>query len=119
MRPAATRPKSSRLSSPAVASLGPGDIAAKREDRDVSALQHFRAPDGLAPGPGYSHAVTGRGRWVATSGQVALDGEGKLVGPGEGRGQTPPGFAHLHPVPAPASPRPTTFPSASRAQIRT
>src|SRR2546429_6271537 len=66
MRPAATRPKSSRLSSPAVASLGPGDIAAKREDRDVSALQHFRAPNGLAPGPGYSHAVTGRGRWVAT-----------------------------------------------------
>ena len=30
----------------------------------MSALQHFRAPDGLAPGPGYSHAVTGRGRWV-------------------------------------------------------
>ena len=32
----------------------------------MSALQHFRAPEGLAPGPGFSHAVTGRGRWVAT-----------------------------------------------------
>src|SRR6266576_481378 len=95
MRPAASRPKSSRLSSPAVASLGPGDIAAKREDRDVSALQHFRAPDGLAPGPGYSHAVTGRGRWVATSGQVALDGGGKLVGPGDPEGQTRQVFANL------------------------
>ena len=53
----------------------------------MSALQHFRAPDGLAPGPGYSHAVTGRGRWVATSGQVALDDEGKLVGPGDPEAQ--------------------------------
>ena len=34
------------------------------EDCLVSALQHFRAPEGPAPGPGYSHAVTGRGRWV-------------------------------------------------------
>jgi enamine deaminase RidA (YjgF/YER057c/UK114 family) len=57
----------------------------------VSALQHFRAPGGLAPGPGYSHAVTGRGRWVAISGQVALDGEGKLVGPGDPRGTDPAG----------------------------
>ena len=47
----------------------------------MSALQHFRAPEGLAPA-GYSHAVTGRGRWVATAGQVALDADGKLVGPG-------------------------------------
>jgi enamine deaminase RidA (YjgF/YER057c/UK114 family) len=48
----------------------------------VSALQHFRAPDGLAPGPGYSHAATGRGRWVATAGQVALDDAGQLAMPG-------------------------------------
>ena len=61
----------------------------------MSALQHFRAPDGLAPGPGYSHAVTGRGRWVATSGQVALDGEGKLVGPGDPEAQTRQVFANL------------------------
>lgn len=61
----------------------------------MSALQHFRAPDGLAPGPGYSHAVTGRGRWVATSGQVAIDGEGKLVGPGDPEAQTRQVFANL------------------------
>ena len=61
----------------------------------MSALQHFRAPAGLAPGPGYSHAVTGRGRWVATSGQVALDGEGKLVGPGDPGAQTRQVFANL------------------------
>ena len=61
----------------------------------MSALQHFRAPDGLAPGPGYSHAVTGRGRWVATSGQVALDENGKLVGPGDPEAQTRQVFANL------------------------
>ena len=61
----------------------------------MSALQHFRAPDGLAPGPGYSHAVTGRGRWVATSGQVALDGAGKLVGPGDPEAQTRQVFVNL------------------------
>src|SRR5204862_610404 len=85
-----------RPESPAAASLGPGDIDAENgEDRDVSALQHFRAPSGLAPGPGYSHAVTGRGRWVATSGQVALDDEGKLVGPGDPEAQTRQVFANL------------------------
>jgi enamine deaminase RidA (YjgF/YER057c/UK114 family) len=61
----------------------------------VSALQHFRAPDGLAPGPGYSHAVTGRGRWVATAGQVALDEAGQLVGAGDLEAQARQVFANL------------------------
>jgi enamine deaminase RidA (YjgF/YER057c/UK114 family) len=61
----------------------------------MSALQHFRAPAGLAPGPGYSHAVTGRGRWVAIAGQIALDGEGKVVGPGDPEAQTRQVFANL------------------------
>ena len=61
----------------------------------MSALQHFRAPGGLAPGPGYSHAVTGRGRWVATAGQVALDGAGRLVGPGDLEAQARQVFANL------------------------
>lgn len=61
----------------------------------MSALQHFRAPDGLAPGPGYSHAVTGRGRWVATAGQVSLDAAGQLVGPGDIEAQTRQVFANL------------------------
>jgi enamine deaminase RidA (YjgF/YER057c/UK114 family) len=61
----------------------------------VSALQHYRAPDGLAPGPGYSHAVTGRGRWVATAGQVALDESGKLVGAGDLQAQARQVFVNL------------------------
>jgi enamine deaminase RidA (YjgF/YER057c/UK114 family) len=61
----------------------------------MSALQHFRAPEGLAPGPGYSHAVTGRGRWVATAGQVALDETGKLVGPDDPQAQTRQVFVNL------------------------
>ena len=61
----------------------------------MSALQHFRAPDGLAPGPGYSHAVTGRGRWVATAGQVALDDAGQLVGPNDPQAQARQVFANL------------------------
>ena len=61
----------------------------------MSALQHFRAPAGLAPGPGYSHAVTGRGRWVATAGQVALDEAGKLVGAGDLEAQARQVFANL------------------------
>jgi enamine deaminase RidA (YjgF/YER057c/UK114 family) len=61
----------------------------------VSALQHFRAPEGLAPGPGYSHAVTGRGRWVATAGQVALDDAGQLVGPDDPQAQARQAFANL------------------------
>jgi enamine deaminase RidA (YjgF/YER057c/UK114 family) len=61
----------------------------------VSALQHFRAPEGLAPGPGFSHAVTGRGRWVATAGQVALDDADNLVGAGDFEAQARQVFANL------------------------
>ena len=61
----------------------------------MSALQHFRAPQGLAPGPGYSHVVTGRGRWVATAGQVALDEEGHVVGTGDVEAQARQVFANL------------------------
>ena len=61
----------------------------------MSALQHFRAPHGLAAGPGYSHAVTGRGRLVAISGQVALDENGQLVGVGDLEAQAQQVFANL------------------------
>jgi enamine deaminase RidA (YjgF/YER057c/UK114 family) len=61
----------------------------------MTALQHFRAPEGLAPGPGYSHAVTGRGRWIATAGQVALDDAGQLVGPDDPQAQARQVFANL------------------------
>src|SRR6266568_1214091 len=44
---------------PPAASLGVRGKTGYGKDQRVSALQHFRAPEGLAPGPGYSHAVTG------------------------------------------------------------
>jgi enamine deaminase RidA (YjgF/YER057c/UK114 family) len=39
--------------------------------------------------------VTGRGRWVATAGQVALDDAGKLVGAGDFEAQARQVFANL------------------------
>lgn len=47
------------------------------------ALRHVMAPDGVPAGRGYSHVVTGRGRLVVVSGQVAQDEHGELVGPGD------------------------------------
>lgn len=42
--------------------------------------QHHIQPEGLPPVNGYSHAVAFSGRMVAISGQVPLDGQGKLAG---------------------------------------
>jgi enamine deaminase RidA (YjgF/YER057c/UK114 family) len=60
----------------------------------LSQLSHLN-PDGVAPGNGYSHVVTGPGRWVAISGQVAFDAEGKLVGEGDAGAQARQVFANL------------------------
>jgi enamine deaminase RidA (YjgF/YER057c/UK114 family) len=45
--------------------------------------QHHIRPDGLPPVNGYSHAVVLSGRMIAVSGQVPLDGQGRLVGQGD------------------------------------
>jgi reactive intermediate/imine deaminase len=42
--------------------------------------QHYLRPDGMPPVNGYSHAVAFSGRVVVVSGQVPLDGQGRLVG---------------------------------------
>jgi enamine deaminase RidA (YjgF/YER057c/UK114 family) len=42
--------------------------------------EHYLRPDGLPPVNGYSHAVAFSGRMVVVSGQVPLDGDGRLVG---------------------------------------
>jgi enamine deaminase RidA (YjgF/YER057c/UK114 family) len=48
----------------------------------------FASPDGLAVAPGYSHVVTiPSGRLVWTSGQIAMDGDGNVVGAGDWEGQ--------------------------------
>jgi enamine deaminase RidA (YjgF/YER057c/UK114 family) len=47
-------------------------------------IEHYRAPVGMAQGTGYSHAVVAQGgRVVAIAGQVAMDENGDLVGPGD------------------------------------
>jgi enamine deaminase RidA (YjgF/YER057c/UK114 family) len=57
-------------------------------------LSHLN-PDGVAPGNGYSHVVSGPGRWVAIAGQVSLDAGGKFVGVGDPAAQARQVFANL------------------------
>jgi enamine deaminase RidA (YjgF/YER057c/UK114 family) len=45
---------------------------------------------GVAAGPGFAHAVSVAGRLAFVSGQVALDADGALVGPGD--------LANLHAI---------------------
>lgn len=58
-------------------------------------LTHIPAPDGVAPGTGYTHVVTGTGRLVAVSGQVALDERGEVVGEGDPAAQARQVFENL------------------------
>ncbi|WP_407701034.1 RidA family protein [Wenjunlia vitaminophila] len=48
---------------------------------------HVSAPEGVLPGTGYTHVVTGTGRLVVLSGQVALDERGNTVGAGDPEAQ--------------------------------
>jgi enamine deaminase RidA (YjgF/YER057c/UK114 family) len=59
------------------------------------ALRHIAAPEGMAAGRGYSHVVTGGGRLVVVSGQVAQDEHGELVGPGDAGAQARQVFENL------------------------
>ncbi|MEV7678420.1 RidA family protein [Streptomyces sp. NPDC088341] len=61
----------------------------------MSELTHLRAPDGVAPGHSYSHAVWGTGRFVAVSGQCAFDADGKVVGEGDPAAQARQVFENL------------------------
>ncbi|MEU6348367.1 RidA family protein [Streptomyces sp. NPDC047072] len=61
----------------------------------MTELTRIPAPDGVAPAAQYSHVVLGSGRFVAISGQVALDGDGKLVGEGDPAAQARQVFENL------------------------
>ena len=61
----------------------------------MSQLSHVAAPQGVAPGNGYSHVVWGTGRFVAVSGQIALDETGALVGEGDPAAQARQVFENL------------------------
>jgi reactive intermediate/imine deaminase len=51
-------------------------------------VQHLHRPEGTPPTNGYSHAVLVTGALVLVSGQVPLNAEGQLVGPGDALEQT-------------------------------
>jgi enamine deaminase RidA (YjgF/YER057c/UK114 family) len=58
-------------------------------------IEHHLAPEGMAPGRGYSHAVAASGRLVAIAGQVAMDQDGNLVGAGDPKAQAQQVFENL------------------------
>jgi len=53
------------------------------------------APDGVAPAAQYSHVVAATGRFVAVSGQLALDEDGRIVGEGDAAAQARQVFENL------------------------
>jgi len=57
--------------------------------------EHHLRPEGSSPATGYSHAVSAAGRLVVVSGQVPLDAQGDLVGPGDAEAQTRQVFANI------------------------
>jgi enamine deaminase RidA (YjgF/YER057c/UK114 family) len=61
----------------------------------MTVLRHVAAPEGVAAGRGYSQVVTGRGRLVVVSGQVAQNDRGELVGPGDPAAQARQVFENL------------------------
>lgn len=61
----------------------------------MSELTRIAAPDGVAPAAQYSHVVLGTGRFVAVSGQLALDEDGTLVGAGDAAAQARQVFENL------------------------
>ncbi|MGI5403849.1 RidA family protein [Streptomyces sp. CA-135486] len=58
-------------------------------------LTRVPAPEGVAPSANYSHVVWGTGRFVAISGQCALDADGKVVGEGDPAAQARQVFENL------------------------
>ncbi len=71
--------------------------AAVDQDAGVKETQltYIAAPDGVAPGTGFTHVVIGSGRLVALSGQVAVDADGKVVGAGDPAAQARQVFDNL------------------------
>jgi enamine deaminase RidA (YjgF/YER057c/UK114 family) len=62
----------------------------------VPILDRLTSVPDVAPGPGFAHAVTTTGKLAFVSGQVALDADGKLVGPGDLAAQTGQALRNLH-----------------------
>ncbi|MEU0225581.1 RidA family protein [Streptomyces sp. NPDC006284] len=61
----------------------------------MSRLTRIAAPEGVAPAAQYTHVVLGTGRFVAVSGQLALDEAGEVVGAGDPAAQARQVFENL------------------------
>ncbi|MFJ8805859.1 RidA family protein [Streptomyces sp. NPDC102490] len=61
----------------------------------MSELTRISAPEGVAPAAQYTHVVLGTGRFVAVSGQLALDEDGGVVGAGDPAAQARQVFENL------------------------
>ncbi|GAA4971582.1 RidA family protein [Streptomyces hyderabadensis] len=61
----------------------------------MSELTRIPAPEGVAPAAQYTHVVLGTGRFVAVSGQLALDEDGRVVGEGDAAAQARQVFENL------------------------
>jgi len=64
-------------------------------DGRMSELTRIPAPDGVAPAAQHDVRVLGTGRFVAVSGQLALDEDGELVGEGDAAAQARQVFENL------------------------
>ena len=62
----------------------------------MSIVDRLTSVPDVAPGPGYAHAVTVSGKLAFVSGQVALDADGRLVGPGDLAAQLAQAMRNLH-----------------------
>jgi enamine deaminase RidA (YjgF/YER057c/UK114 family) len=60
----------------------------------MTTMHHLR-PEGSPPAAGYSHAVSASGRLIVVSGQVPVDANGDLVGPGDPEAQVRQVFRNL------------------------
>ncbi|MGW6914263.1 RidA family protein [Kitasatospora sp. NPDC054939] len=65
------------------------------ESSAAAHVTHIPEPAGVAPATGYTQVVTGTGRLVVVSGQVALDEQGAVVGAGDARAQAEQVFENL------------------------
>ncbi|WP_399891705.1 RidA family protein [Streptomyces sp. BBFR51] len=61
----------------------------------MSELTRIPAPEGVAPAAQYTHVVLGTGRFVAVSGQLALDEDGRVVGEADAGAQARQVFENL------------------------
>ncbi|MGV9555561.1 RidA family protein [Streptomyces sp. NPDC003401] len=61
----------------------------------MSGPTRIPAPAGVAPASQYTHVVLGTGRFVAVSGQLPLDEDGRPVGEGDPRAQAGQVFENL------------------------